>query len=113
MQSFLGGKGPDEDCVEKPQYVGGEDSLPASFELAVVTPILDELLGYIKGSDGKAERYLDDYQREMEGLPYKEMELIKTYLNIFDFNAALVALLALAARHGIKLSSDAAEDRLS
>ncbi len=81
------------------------DSLPGAVDPAVVAPILIRLLGYINGRDGKAERYLDDYQQELAGVPDKDLGQIRTYLNDFDFVAAGDALLLLAAKNGIILTS--------
>jgi HPt (histidine-containing phosphotransfer) domain-containing protein len=80
--------------------------LSGTVDLAIVTPILNRLLGYIEGRDGKVERYLDDYQREMGGLSEKDLGQLKTHLKNFDFAAARAALLLLSARSGIILSSD-------
>ncbi|MEI7818027.1 MAG: hypothetical protein WCI45_12645, partial [Desulfuromonadales bacterium] len=75
-------------------------------DVAVVTQILKVLQGYINSSDGKSERYLDDYQKELAGLPAKELDQLKTCLNNFDFVASGAALRNLSARNGIILSSE-------
>ena len=80
------------------------DSLPGTIDAAAIAPILVRLRGFIQGRDGKAERYLDDYQQQLAGLPDKDVEQIRTYLNNFDFAAAGDALQLLATRHGIMLS---------
>ena len=74
-----------------------------TFDVAVVTPILVRLLEYIKGSDGRAERYLEEYGREVAGLPHKEIMQIQKFLTNFDFAAAQEALLELAAKNGLEL----------
>ena len=85
----------------------GEDStLPYSLDLAVVTPILNKLLDYIKVMDGKAERYLDDYQSELAGLPKQEMRQLNTHLKNFNFTAAGEAIMSLSAQHGIILTAN-------
>ena len=84
--------------------------LPRTFvDVAVVTPIFSRLLMYIDGKDGKAERYLDDYHEELAGLPSIDVRQIKAYLAEFEYATAREALLALSARNGIILSSDATE----
>jgi hypothetical protein len=70
----------------------------------MVTPILDTLLGYINSRDGRAERYLDDYQRELAGLPHTDVLQIKRYLQNFNYKEAGEAVLALAAKSGIHIS---------
>jgi PAS domain S-box-containing protein len=69
-----------------------------------ISPILNQLLDYIKGSNGKSERYLDSYQKEMAGLPRHDLAQIKAYLKNFDFGAARGAILILARENGIPLS---------
>ncbi len=85
----------------------GDTSLPGALDATIVTPILVRLLGFINGRDGKAERYLDDYQKELAGLSDKEVRQIRANLNNFDFSAAGEALLSLAERNGIILTSQA------
>jgi PAS domain S-box-containing protein len=72
----------------------------------VVTPVLNRLLGYIQGRNGKAERYLDDFHNELAGLPEAEVSDIKKLLANFDYTAAHDALLSLAARNGLPLTQD-------
>ena len=79
---------------------------PVQADLSLVSPILNQLLHYIKGSNGKAERYLDEYHPELEGLPGKDLDQIKAYLKNFDFAAARNAILYLAKRIGINLSPE-------
>ena len=81
-------------------------SLPGTVDAKVVAPILIRLFGFIEGRDGKAERYLDDYQQELSGLPDKDVRQIKSHLNNFDFAAAGDALRSLATRNGIILTSE-------
>ncbi len=83
-----------------------DDTLPDTFDIEVVTPILNRLHEYIKGRDGRAERYLDDYRRDLAGLPLHDISQIKNHLKNFDFAAAHEVLLALSARNGIMLASD-------
>jgi PAS domain S-box-containing protein len=78
-------------------------------DTAVIAPILDRLLFYINSFDGKAERYLDDYQTELSGLPIKELAQIRSSLQTFDFAAAHGALLSLAAQYNIALTSEDTE----
>ena len=82
----------------------------AKLDAAVIAPILNKLQGYIRGRDGKAERYLDDYQRELSGMPEMDVRQIKKYLNNFDFVAAHDALLSISARLGIILTPNGAEE---
>ena len=77
-----------------------------SIDRAVVTPILNKLMSYINGRNGKAERYLDDFGNELAGLPETEVRQIKNHLNNFDFSAARDALLALASHNAIDLILD-------
>ncbi|MEI6209909.1 MAG: response regulator, partial [Desulfuromonadales bacterium] len=77
--------------------------LPASLDVAVVTPILNKLLDYIKEKNGKAERYLDDYNKELAGLPEKDINILRKHLFNFDFSAAHDSLMALAAKNGIDI----------
>ena len=77
-----------------------------TFDFALVTSILNRLQEQITGSDGKVERYLDDYQKELTGLPDMEVRELKKHLNNFDFLASEKALLTLSARIGIILTSD-------
>ena len=79
-------------------------SLLGTVDATVVAPILTRLRGFIEGRDGKAERYLDDYQQELAGLPEKDVRQIKTHLNNFDFAAAGDALRSLATSNGITLT---------
>ncbi|MEI6209176.1 MAG: PAS domain S-box protein [Desulfuromonadales bacterium] len=83
-----------------------ENQEETAFEAAVVRPILIRLLEYIKGRDGRAERYMEDYGRELAGLPHKELARIQKYLTNFDFTAADKAVTALAARNGIDLTTE-------
>jgi CheY-like chemotaxis protein len=75
-------------------------------DAAAVSQILNRLLDYIKGSNGKAERYLDAYHEEMAGLPEHEVKQIKNCLNDFNFAAAREAILSLAKRSSINLAAD-------
>jgi two-component system sensor histidine kinase/response regulator len=89
---------------------GEEATLPSEVNVAVVTPIMNRLLDYIRGSDCRAELYLDDYQRELEGVPDKDIAKLKAQLKNFDFDAAHEALLNLTSRNGIMLSHDDSEE---
>ena len=95
-----------------PSVTQDDTSTQGPIDPAVVTPVLGRLLGYINGRNGKAERYLDDYQDELAGLPEADVETIKKHLNNFDFVAARDALLSLAARNGIDLHMDEAGGKL-
>jgi len=79
--------------------------LPDTVDVTAVTQVLNKLLGYIDSMDCKAERYLDDYQHELTGLPENEMRQIKAHLTNFDFPAAGTRLVALSAGIGIKLTT--------
>jgi len=83
----------------------GDDALPGSVDVLLLTPILNRLQDHIRGRNGKAERYLESYQRELSGLPDKEVGQLKKHLGNFDFAAAHESLLALASRSGITLTS--------
>ncbi len=83
----------------------GDGTLSGLVNVAAVTPVLNRLLGYINGRDGRAERYLDDYHNELAGLSDKDVGQIRIHLNNFNFTAAGDALLALTSRNGIMLSS--------
>ncbi len=86
------------------------DTLPGTLDMAAVSPILSRLLVYIKGNNGRAELYLDDYQKELAWLPDSEVKQLKTHLKNFNFDAAHDALLSLSARSGIVLSVNDTED---
>jgi PAS domain S-box-containing protein len=90
-------------CLPAVQYVDTSTDL---IDLAIVTPILNKLLVYIKGRNGKAERYLDDFQRELAGLPEPAVRQIKRHLNNFEFAGARDALLSLAVLSGITLTEE-------
>ena len=81
-----------------------------TFDVDVVGPILIRLLEHIKSRDGRAERYLEEYQRELAGLPQKEVLLIRKLLQKFDYAAAQEALLELAAVNGIILAHEEQKD---
>jgi PAS domain S-box-containing protein len=74
-----------------------------ALDTAVVTPILERLLGYIHACDCTAERYLDDFHNELLALPVQDLELLKKHLKNFDFRDAEGVLVALAKQHGIEL----------
>ena len=78
-------------------------TLPCALDLAVVTPILNQLLTYLSVRDGKAESYLDAYQSELAGLPQPAMRQINRYLKNFNFADAEDAIRSLSAKHGIML----------
>jgi signal transduction histidine kinase/CheY-like chemotaxis protein/HPt (histidine-containing phosphotransfer) domain-containing protein len=88
----------------------GGDFQSDPVNVAVVTPVLNRLLGYINGRNGKAERYLDDYSKELAGLEIIDIEQIKAYLKKFEFAQAREALLSLSAKNVIILSSNSIED---
>ena len=106
MHRFLRTQETDADHAEETENTNGDESLIDSFDVAIVTPILNMLLAYIKGSDGRAEGYLDHYQSELAGMAPNNISQIKNHLNNFNFIAAHDALLAFTVRHGIMLSSD-------
>ena len=96
VPGFLG-----QGCADAEQRTGDPPGVP---DASGVSPILDQLLDYIKGSNGKAERYLDSYQRELSGLPRHDLNQIKAHLKNFDFPAARRAILSLARQNSIHLS---------
>lgn len=77
-----------------------------TIDLKIVAQILNQLLEYIVGNNGKAERYLDDYQKELAGLSETEMANVKRHLSNFDFTAAESSLMAIATDCGIILTRD-------
>jgi len=79
------------------------NSVPGEADPAVASRVLNELQGYIKGRECRAERHLDDHQKELAGLPDKDIGLIRKHLKDYNFSAAHEALLAFAARNGITL----------
>jgi PAS domain S-box-containing protein len=91
-----------------PRNVGSQQE--TTFDVAVVRPILVELLKYIKSRDGRAERYLEEYQKELAGLPQREVLRIRKILQKFDYAAAQEALLELAAVNGIILTHEEQKD---
>ena len=98
---------------EKHEVDTGDDS-PISYgadsiDLAVVAPIMNRLQWLISTRDGRAERYLDDYQKELEGLPDKDIKHLKTHLKNYDFVAAYNSLLLFSEKSGINLTSDIME----
>ncbi|MEI6209757.1 MAG: Cache 3/Cache 2 fusion domain-containing protein [Desulfuromonadales bacterium] len=89
-----------------PAAPGSDNSLsPGSVDGAAVTPVLQQLLLCIQGSDCIVEQYLDDHQNELKSLPKQDMDMLGKHLKNFDFTAAQEALLALAEKHGIVLES--------
>jgi len=89
-----------------PQPAPQGDNPPGTIDCAEISPILNQLLVYIKGSNGKAERYLDSYQKELTGLPMHDLSQIKASLKNFDFAAARRAILSLASQNAIQLSPE-------
>jgi PAS domain S-box-containing protein len=81
-------------------------SPPGSIDPSQISPILNQLLSYIKGSNGKAERYLDSYHKELAGLPRHDLSQVKACLKNFDFAAARRAILSLARQNDIQLSPE-------
>ena len=90
--------------IELPLVSSGEEYQSGTLDAALVTPILGALLDYIKSRDGRAERYLDDYQRELSGLPHADVIQIKKLLQNFNYQEAGEAVQALAAKIGIHFS---------
>ena len=93
-------------------YTGDESSIfhaAGSVCAPVVAAIMNRLQHYIKTRDGRVERYLDDYQKELAGLPDNDLKHIKTHLKSFNFDAAYDSLLLFSERSGITLASDATE----
>ncbi len=80
-----------------------------SIDVAAVASIMKRLQWYINTRDGRAERYLDDYPKELAGLPDKAVKHIKTHLKNFDFVAANNSLRLLSEKSGITLTSDIKE----
>jgi PAS domain S-box-containing protein len=85
-------------------------SPPGPIDASQISPILNQLLNYIKGSNGKAERYLDSYHEELAGLPKHDLSQVKACLKNFDFAAARRAILSLARQNGIQLSPEHMEE---
>jgi CheY-like chemotaxis protein len=83
----------------------GGDALPGSVDVPLLTTILNRLQDHIRARDGKAERYLESFQRELSSLPDKEVGQLKKLLGNFDFEAAHESLLTLASRSGITLTT--------
>ena len=85
---------------------GAGDAPGEGVQHCVVSPILNRLLDYIKGRNGRAERYLDEFHQELAGLPENDLVRIKAQLKNFDFAAARAAILSLAQQNDIPLSED-------
>jgi PAS domain S-box-containing protein len=100
------GPGAAAGSAAEPAASGGGQPQTLEVDAAAVGEILNRLLDYIKGSNGKAERYLDAYHREMAGLPEHEIRQIKSSLSNFNFAAAREAILSLARRSSINLAPD-------
>ena len=98
---------PDESSIPVEVRHDISDTLTAGpVDMPLATPVLNRLLYYINGRDGRAERYLDDHQSALSGLPDKELRRLNTLLKNFNFTAAHDALMALSAKNGIILTSD-------
>ena len=76
----------------------------AGEERARVEETLNRLQRYIREHDGQAGRYLAEQRNKLAELPRDEMERLGRCLATFDYDAALIALSALAERSGIALS---------
>jgi len=76
-----------------------------SINVEAVTSIMSRLLWYINARDGRAERYLDNYNKELAGLPDKDIKHIKTHLKNFEFVAANESLQLLSEKSGISVTS--------
>ena len=74
-------------------------------DIPFVTKILEDLQDYIVGRECEAERHLGQYEKELAGLPKKDLGHIRKHLKVFDFAAAHGALLSLAANNSIALTS--------
>ena len=88
---------------------GDESSMlydTGSIDISAVASIMNRLQWYINTRDGRAERYLDDYHKELAELPDKNIKHIKTHLKNFDFDAAHNSLLSFSEKIGINLTSD-------
>ena len=72
-------------------------------DIPVVTPILKNLQGFILGRECQAERYLDQYAKELAALPENGLGQIRKHLKVFNFATAHEALLSLADTNGITL----------
>jgi putative two-component system response regulator len=98
---------------EMPEADTGDDSsmlYPAgSIDVSAVASIMNGLMWYINTRDGRAERYLDDFKKELAGLPEKDVNNIKTHLKNFDFVAAHNSLLLFSEKSGINLTSGISE----
>ena len=106
MQQFLGKQESDTYDTTQENIHSGSNTLPGKVDLEVVSSILGKLLGYTKSWDAKAERYLDGFQKELAGIPFQDIELIKMLLRNFNFSAANEALISLAARYDITLCEE-------
>jgi PAS domain S-box-containing protein len=91
--------------------VDNDSQQETTFDVALVSQILIRLLNYIKSRDGRAERYLEEYQSELAGLPQKEVLRIRKILQKFDYAAAQEALLELAVANGIILTHEEQKDQ--
>ncbi len=98
---------------EMPEADTGDESLMSdgagSIDVSAVASIMNRLQWYINTRDGRAERYLDDYQKELAGLPDKNIKHIKTHLKNFDFVAAYNSLMIFSEKIAINLTSDFTE----
>ena len=74
---------------------------------AAVGGLLHRLQRRIVESDGSALDCLDERSAQLSGLPGEELARLKGLLAAFDYDAALPALTALAAKAGISLDPDA------
>jgi PAS domain S-box-containing protein len=82
----------------------GTGEMPAGADAAQVGQILNRLLRYIRENDGKAGYYLNECRNKLEGLPREDMDRLGACLSRFDYDTALAALGAIAAKSGITLS---------
>ena len=67
--------------------------------------VLNRLFRYIRENDGKAGHYLNENRSKLAALPREDVERLGACLSRFDYDTALAALGALAAKSGITLSS--------
>jgi len=95
---------------------GDESSMlyaAGSTDVSAVVSIMNRLLWYINTRDGRAERFMDDYKKELAGLPEKDIKHVKTHLKNFDFAAAYNSLLLLSEKSGITLTPDITDTALA
>ncbi len=82
----------------------GIDDMVTGEDRTQIDGVLNRLLCYVRENDGKAGHYLNENRSRLDALPREDVERLGACLSRFDYDAALVALGALAAKSGITLS---------